>query len=69
MRSQSWPEPERSFSSLKRIESSLRSTMSEDRLNNLAILSIEKNISADLNVERVVDVFASKHNNRRICLK
>ena len=41
--------------------------MSEDRLNNLAILSIEKNISADL--ERVVDVFASKHNNRRICLK
>ena len=37
--------------------------MSEDRLNNLAILSIEKNISADLNVERVVDVFASKHNN------
>ena len=39
---------ERSFSSLKRIKSSLRSTMSEDRLNNLAILSIEKNISADL---------------------
>ena len=67
MRSQNWPE--RSFSSLKRIKSSLRSTMSEDRLNNLAILSIEKNISADLNVERVVDVFASKHNNRRICLK
>ena len=53
---------ERSFSSLKRIKSSLRSTMSEDRLNNLAILSIEK---TDLNVEIVVDVFASKHNNRR----
>ena len=35
---------ERSFSSLKQIKSSLRSTMSEDRLNNLAILSIEKNI-------------------------
>ena len=47
----------------------LSELMSEDRLNNLAILSIEKNISADLNIEGVVDVFASKHNNRRICLK
>ena len=35
---------ERSFSALKRIKSYLRSTMGEDRLADLAILSIEREI-------------------------
>ena len=58
---------ERTFSCLKRIKSNLRSTMGEERLNSLAILSIEKDIP--LNLQQVVDEFALKHNNRRICLK
>ena len=33
---------ERSFSALKRIKTYLRSTMSEQRLNDIALLSIEK---------------------------
>jgi len=33
---------ERSFSKLKLIKSNLRSTMSQQRLNRLALLSIEK---------------------------
>lgn len=39
---------ERSFSTLKRIKSYLRSTMSEQRLNDMAILSIEHDLSQKL---------------------
>ena len=39
---------ERSFSTLKRIKSYLRSTMTQQRLVNLAILSIEKELSQGL---------------------
>ena len=59
---------ERSFSSLKRTKTYLRSTMSQPRLNNLAILSIERDIASTLPLEEVVDRFAGQHNNRKICL-
>ena len=55
---------ERCFSALKRIKSYLRSTMSEQRLVDLACLSIEHDISSKLNVEEVIDNFAT--NSRRI---
>lgn len=55
-------EAKRSFSTLKRIKTFLRSTMSEDRLSALSMLSIEKlmikNIP-DFN-EKVIDMFAKK---------
>ena len=57
---------ERSFSALKRIKSYLRSTMSEQRLVDLACLSIEHDISNKLNVEEVIDNFAAQ--SRRITL-
>jgi len=60
-------ESERCFSTLKRIKSLLRNTMQQDRLNSLAMLSIEKEMIssiADFNA-RVIDVFA-KHKNRRM---
>ena len=59
---------ERSFSSLKRIKTYLRSTMSVQRLSNLAILSIERELSENLSMEKVVDRFASKDKNRLIAL-
>lgn len=59
-------EAERSFSTLKRIKTFLRSTMSEDRLSALSMLSIEKlmikNIP-DFN-EKVIDMFAKKKERR-----
>ena len=57
---------ERSFFALKRIKSYLWSTMAQDQLVGLAILSIEKDISKDLSLDKVVDQFASRDKNRRI---
>ncbi len=59
---------ERSFSALKRIKTYLCSTMSEQRLNDLAILSIERELSSLLSLEKVVEIFNSHSNNRRIML-
>ena len=52
-------ECERSFSSLKRIKSYLRSTMTEQCFTDLAILSIEKELSIDLSFDDVIDKFGS----------
>ena len=39
---------ERSFSTLKRVKTYLKSSMAEQRLNNLRVLSIERELSAAL---------------------
>ena len=44
---------ERSFSKLKLIKSYLRSTMSQERLNGLAILSIEKEMLEELKYKKI----------------
>lgn len=59
---------ERSFSSLKRIKSYLRTRMTNERLNNISILSVEKDISKLIDLNEVVDKFASLNKNRRIKL-
>ena len=53
---------ERSFSSLKRVKTYLRSTMSEHRLNNLCLLSIERELADKLqgDLSKGVDKFASQ---------
>ena len=58
---------ERTFSSLKRIKSYLRSTMSEQRLTDMAILSIERDLADSLKLDDIVDEFAKQ--NRRIMLQ
>jgi Domain of unknown function (DUF4371)/hAT family C-terminal dimerisation region len=59
---------ERSFSSLKRIKTYLRNSMTDSRLDNLGMLSIESDRAKALSIEKFVDIFASKHKNRRITL-
>ena len=49
---------ERSFSKLKLIKTYLRSTMSDERLSSLAVLSIENAIAHELDVTEVVRKFA-----------
>ena len=55
---------ERTFSRLKQIKSYLRSTMSESRLSNLALLFIEREISEKANFNNVVETFARMKNRK-----
>lgn len=57
---------ERSFSAMRRIKTYLRSTMGEDRLSALAILSIEKQLSGQLlqNPDEMVSKFANMKERR-----
>lgn len=59
-------EAERCFSTLKRIKTFLRNTMSQERLSALAMLSIEKNLVMDIPDfnQRVIDKFAQKKERR-----
>lgn len=65
-------EPERCFSTLKRIKTFLRNNMNQDRLNALAMISIEKhfiNNAPNLN-EKVIDMFVKiKHRRMDFTLK
>ena len=50
---------ERSFSKLKLIKNYLRSTMGQDRLSALALISIENKLSRSLDCSDLIDEFAS----------
>lgn len=60
---------ERSFSKLKLIKNYLRSTMSQDRFNGLAISSIERAMLEEIDYEILMDNFAGKNSKRIIFTK
>ena len=59
-----WPvstcSAERSFSSLRRLKSYLRSTSSRERLNHLAGISVHSGIVSHLNVDSLMDDFIKR---------
>ncbi|XP_059669131.1 uncharacterized protein LOC132314265 [Cornus florida] len=55
---------ERNFSKLKLIKSYLRSTMTQERLNGLAILSIEKDVLEKVDLSTLIDDFAAQNARR-----
>ena len=57
---------ERSFSKLKLIKNYMRSTMSQDMLSGLSILSIENERARNLDLSEIVKQFAEKNARRRI---
>ena len=56
----SFASAEKSFSKLKIIKTYLRSTMSQQRLNKLTLLSIEKEMLNEINYDNLIDNFASQ---------
>ena len=61
-------ECERSFSALKRVKTYLRTTMTEKRLTDIALLSIERSLSDVIRLEDVVTAFEGSDKNRTIIL-
>ena len=61
-------ECERSFSALKRIKSYLRSTMGEQRLTDLAVLVVERELSSHISNGAILEEFKNRDNNRIILL-
>ena len=57
---------ERSFSALKRIKTYLTSIMGEQRLSDLAILSVKKELSGTLDISQVLYEFIHRNKNRKI---
>ena len=57
---------ERSFSALRRVKTYLRSTMSQQRLNNLMVLHIHKEKTENLDLKQVCQEFVS---GREVCLR
>jgi len=57
---------ERPFSCMRRIKSYIRSTMTQNRLSDLAILNIEREQSNVINDDDILKLFSSKY--RRIQL-
>lgn len=58
---------ERSFSTMRRIKTWMRSTMVENRFNDLSIINIEKDLAKQINNTDIVNAFSNK--NRYIVLK
>ena len=60
---------ERSFSKLKLLKNYLRSTMLQDRLNGLAMCCIEKDVLDNIDLDIVLNDFASRNARRHFFSK
>ena len=55
---------ERSFSKLKLIINYMRSTMSQERLSGLALISINQEVSKRISYDETIDAFAARKSRR-----
>jgi len=67
-KSTAWLRPAHCFSSLKLIKTHLRTTMLDNRLSDIAMLSVHSRRANALDLDLVVDKFANKYPNCRIML-
>jgi len=51
---------ERSFSALKRVKNACRSTLGQEKLNNLSILNIESELLGKIDFDDVIKTFSQK---------
>ena len=59
---------ERSFSKMRIVKTFLRNSMSNNRLSNIALLSIESKRAESIDFDNFVDEFDMRYENRRIKL-
>ncbi|KAJ3649044.1 hypothetical protein Zmor_020806 [Zophobas morio] len=59
---------ERTFSTLKRLKTCVRNSMTNERLIYLAVTNVESVVAKSSNIEDIVKEFDAAHNNRRILL-
>ncbi len=57
-------EAERSFSSLRRLKTWLRSTMSQNRLNNVAVCNVHQHYIDNIDIRSLVNEFVSANDRR-----
>ena len=57
---------ERSFSKLKLIKTYLRNYLAQDKLSNLALLSIENNILKSLNTTEITNIFVNMKTRKKL---
>ncbi len=57
-------EAERSFSSLRRLKTWLRSTMSQNRLNNVAVCNVHQRYIDNIDIRSLVNEFVSANDRR-----
>jgi len=55
---------QRSFSKLKRIKDAQRSTVSQNRLNNLTLMSIEYELLRKLDISAIINDFSVKKSRK-----
>ena len=56
---------ERTFSALRRVKTYLRSTMTEERLNNVMLLHTHKDLATELDLIKVASIFVSANSRRQ----
>lgn len=56
---------ERSFSALRRLKTYIRSTMTQERLNHIAVLHVHKSLCAELNLDAIANDFIERCSVRR----
>ena len=61
-------EGERSFSKLKVVKNSLRSTMGQDRVTDLLIISIEEDLAKKVSYDDVIDIWAAYNSSKNSSL-
>lgn len=59
---------EKTFSCLKRVKNYLRNKLMDSHMSNLSVIAIEKSEAKSLNIDDIINEFASLHQNRRIIL-
>jgi len=60
---------EQNFSKLKLLKSYLRSTMTQERLNDLAMIALESDILEKIDYESIIENFISRNTKRMMLFK